>query len=287
MLFKKWSEETRFTFIVVVAVLMVPVVFYLVNIFTDSEAPPPKAREMTVIVTEAEKKAVLAKLPPQAVINSVREAIKQGNNSTAYMQLGKMPKDSPEAEELRKMLEKEAKAQKRPGVRKVADNPQNPVKYFDESTPRDRSVDAFYVYLVDIYGTLWPRICIQSVAKKPLDINGFKITVDGKTFLIQPSTLKTEKLQDKVAEYHDALLDKQSYTMLQALLKSRKAVLTCVGSKGERVREISENEKKGVIRIMETYAALGGNFAFAQPAAPVPSVPSATSTGRHPTKPAH
>lgn len=281
MIFKKWSEETRFTFIIVIAVLMVPVVFYLVNLFTDSEAPPPKPREMTVIVTESEKKEILAKLPPQDVINSVREAIKQGNNSTAYMQLAKMPKDSPESEELRKLLEKEAKTQKRPGVRKVTDNPQNPVKYFDESSPRDKSVDAFYVYLVDIYGMIWPRICIQSVAKKTIDITRFSIKVDGKTFLIQPPSIKTEKLQDKVAEYHDALLDKQSYALLQALLKSRKAVLTCIGTKGERVREISENEKKGLVRIMDTYAALGGNYAFAQSPAPLPTaVP-----GRRPKQP--
>lgn len=269
---KKLSEEARFTLIIVIAVLMVPLVFYLVNLFTGSSSEEsPKSSEMRVIVTEAQKKEVLAKLPPEAVIKSVREVIKQGNHSTAYMQLGQLPEGSPAQEELRKLLEKEAKAQKRPGVRKVADKPQNPVKYFDESTPRDRSEDALYVYLVDIYGTLWPRICIQTAGKKPIEISRFSINLDGKNFTIRPTTLKTEKLQDKVAEYHDALLDKESYSLLQALIKSRKAVLTSVGIKEKRTREISEEEKKGVIRIMDTYAALGGDYAFARTAAQLPA----------------
>lgn len=272
---KKLSEEARFTLIIVIAVLMVPLVFYLLNLFTGSSTEEStKSSEMRVIVTEAQKKEVLSKLPPEAVIKSVREVIKQGNHSTAYMQLGQLPEGSPAYEELRKLLEKEAQAQKRPGVRKVADKPQNPVKYFDESTPRDRSEDAFYVYLVDIYGTLWPRICIQSAGKKPIGIVSFSITVDGKSFTITPSALKTEKLSDKVAEYHDALLDKQSYTVLQALIKSRKALLTCVGITEKRTREISEEEKKGLVRIMDTYAALGGNFAFAQTVAPLPNSPT-------------
>ena len=270
MFFKKMSEEARFTSITVIAILMIPVAFYLVNLFTVSESPTPKPREMTVIVTEAEKNQILS-TPPQSVINSVREAIKQGNNSTAYMQIGKAPKDSPEYEELRKALEKEAKIQKRPGIKKVADNPQNPVRYFDESSPREKSVDALYVYLVDIYGTVWPRISIQSSAKSPINITDFSLNVDGKTFTIQPSAIKTENFQDKVAEYYDALLDKQSYTALQALLKSRKAVITCIGTKGVREREISEKEKKGLARILDAYVALGGNFAFLQPATPVPA----------------
>lgn len=269
---KKLSEEARFTFIIVIAVLMVPLVFYLVNLFTGSSSKEsPKSSEMRVIVTEAQKKEILAKLPPEAVIKSVREVIKQGNHSTAYMQLGQLPEGSPAQEELRKLLEKEAKAQKRPGLRKVADKPQNPVKYFDESTPRDRSEDAVYVYLVDIYGTLWPRICIQTAGKKPIEISSFSINLDGKNFTIRPTALKTEKLQDKVAEYHDALLDKESYSLLQALIKSRKAVLTSVGIKEKRTREISEQEKKGVVRIMDTYAALGGDYAFTRTAAPLPT----------------
>ncbi len=275
MFLKKLSEEALFSIIIIIAVLMITVAFYLISLFNESTSPPPKPREMTVIVTEPGKKQILAKLQPQSVIKSVREAIKQGNSSTAYMQLSNMSKDSPEYEELRKVLEKEAKASKRPGIRKVADKPQDLVKYFDESSPRDKSADAFYVYLVDIYGTIWPRICIQSVAKIPVNIKSFSINADGKTFRLHPHVIKTEKQQNMVAEYYDELLDKQSYTALQALLKSRKAILTSFGTKEELKRVISEKEKKGLTRILDAYAALGGNFAFLQPAAPV--VPHQTS----------
>lgn len=282
MFYKKFSEETRFSFIIVIAILMITLAFYLINLFTESKPPAPKPREMTVIVTESEKKQILTKLPNQTVINSVRQAIKQGNNSTAYMQLGKTPKDPSENEELRKALEKEVKAAKRPGIRKEADNPQTPVRYLDESSPRDRSVDAFYIYLVDIYGTIWPRICIQSTAKSPVNITSFSINVNGKTFTILPPAIKTEHLQEKVVEYYDALLDKQSYTALQALLKSRKAVITSIGTKGKLEREISDKEIKGLVRIMDTYAALGGNFSFIQTATPATATPARRPKSKSP-----
>lgn len=274
MFYKKYSEETRFMLIIVLAILMITLTFYLINLFSESSPTPPKPREMTVIVTESEKKQILTKLPNQSVINSVRQAIKQGNNSTAYMQLAQIPKDSSENEELRKALEKEVKATKRPGIRKEADNPQTPVRYLDESSPRDRSVDAFYIYLVDIYGTIWPRICIQSAVKSPVNITSFSINADGKTFTIQPPAIKTEHLQKKVAEYYDSLLDKQSYTALQAILKSRKTIITSIGTKGKLEREISDKEIKGLIRILDTYAALGGNFSFIQKETPAPVTPA-------------
>jgi hypothetical protein len=148
------------------------------------------------------------------------------------------------------------------------------VRYFDESAPRDRSTDALYIYLVDVSGTIWPRFCIQSVGSHPLGITGFRVNADGKMFAIQPAAIKSEKFDGKVSEFYDAPVDQQSHAAVQALLKSRKASLVASGAAGERVRVITETEKKGLNRILDAYASLGGQFAFINPEKAVRHNPS-------------
>jgi len=260
-------EETRNTIILVIVVVVAPILFYILNIFFNSGTSAlqvGKEKEKTVIVSEAEKADILTKATAKPVTQSVREAMDQGDYSTAHLQLSKVPKDSPEYDELSKQLASEPRARKLPGVRKEAVTPQSPLRYLDETTPRDRFSDGLYLYLVEVSGSVWPKFCIQSVGKRPLDITGFRIKADGKTFAIPALTVKSEKSPAKVAEYYDAPVDQQSYDAMRALIKAHKASLTYIGRSGERVREITDNEKKGLGRMMDAYAALGGNFAFIQ-----------------------
>jgi hypothetical protein len=267
MFLKKLSDDVRYTIIIVVTLLTVPLVFYFFDRFAGSgTSSKPESKEMTVIVTEAEKKEILTKIPPKSLVNNIRDAIKQGNHSTAYMQLRKMPKDSPEYNELSKLLAEEGKNHQRPGIRKESSTPESPVRYLDESTPRDRSTDALYLYLIDVSGGIWPRFCIQSVGRRAIGINGFRIKADGKTFAIRPSAIKTEKFPDKVCEYFDAPLDQLSYAAVKALASARKSAITVIGSGGERERIITEAEKNGLRRILETYTALGGQLGLFQAA---------------------
>lgn len=288
MSLRNLSQEARFTIIIIAVFLAIPLVFYLIDLFVGSSTPPPSSqqKEKTVIVSEAEKKAVLSKIPPKAVLDNLRDAIKQGNNSTARIQLNKLPQDSKEYEELSKLLAEVNHQKNRQGVRKEGSKPDMPVKYFDESTPRDRSTDALYLYITDFAGGTWLRFCIQSVGKSRLDLNEFRIKADGKTFTIRPGTVKKENADGKVSEYFDAPFDQNGYAAVEALKTARKASLVAVGTKGERERVITEDEKKGLRRIMETYVSLGGNTRLYQSAGKEigHSAPSRSGSGTHTRK---
>ena len=267
-MFKKpLPEETRYTIILLIVVVLAPILFFFLDNYVragDSALQAGKEKEKTVVVSEAEKAEILTKAIAKPVTQTVREAMNQGDYSTAHLQLSKVPKDSPEYENLRKQLASEPRASKLPGVRKEADTTQSPLRYLDESTPHDRFSDGLYLYLVEVSGSVWPKFCIQSVGKRALDVTGFRIKADRKTFTIPALPIKTERTPGKVAEYYDAPVDQQSYDAMQALIKARKASLTYLGRSGERVRDITDSEKKGLGRMMDAYAALGGNFAFIQ-----------------------
>lgn len=260
-------EETRYTIIFIGIVILLPVLFFTLNNIlrgSDTELQSGKDKERTVVVSEAEKAEILTKAVAKPVSATVREVMSQGDYSTAHLLLSKAPKDSPEYEELRKQLASEPRARKLPGVRKQADTTQSPLRYLDESTPRDRFSDGLYLYLVEISGSVWPKFCIQSVGKQPLNITGFRIKADARTFTIPAPVVKQEKSPGKVAEYFDVPVDQLSYDVMQALIKARKASLEYVGTSGERTRTITDEEKKGLARMMDAYATLGGSFAFIQ-----------------------
>lgn len=267
MSLRNLSENARFTIIVLTAFLAVPLLFYLFDRFLGTASklsPDSQSKEMTVIVSEAEKKEILAKVPPKAVLDNLRDAIKHGNVSTAHIQLNKMPMDSKDYEELSKLLAAEGSKKRSSSVRKEGSSPDRPVKYFDESTPRDKSRDALFLYITDFAGGTWLRFSMQSVGKSALGIKEFRIKADGKVFYIRPVAIKTEKGQHNICEYFDAPLDQHGYAIVEALKTARKASLIAVGTKGERERPITDEEKNGLRRILETYVTLGGKTSLYQ-----------------------
>lgn len=267
-MFKKpLPEETRYTIILVIGVIVSPLLFFALNNYFkggDAALKSGKEKETAVIVSESEKADIISKATSKSVVDAVRDAVSQGDYSTAHLQLSKAPKNSAEYEELSKLLASIPRPRKLPGIRKEADTTQSPLRYLDESTPRDRFSDGLFLYLVEVSGSVWPKFCVQSVGKRSLDITGFRIKADAKTFTIPAATVKQEKSPGKVAEYFDAPVDQLSYDAMRALIKARKATLTCIGKSGERVRTITEEEKKGLGRMMDAYATLGGSFAFVQ-----------------------
>jgi hypothetical protein len=264
-MWKKLSDEIRFVItvvIVMVAGLLVLLVMNRTGKNTDdlilNEKPQ---KEKTVIVSDAEKSAILSSVPKK-VIESVRETAKQDAISTAYLQLSRSPQGSQEYEELKHVIETAAKLKKHPGVKKVKDAPGAPLRYIDKSTPRDRLTDALYLYLVDAGIGIWPRFCVQTVGNRQLKLNGFKITADGKTYQFSSLGFNMEKSGANITEYYDDTVTPQIYTVIQALAKARKGSIAYMGADGGRTREISEDEKQGLSRMMDTYVSLGGNFDY-------------------------
>lgn len=263
---KNISDETRYMLLFIAGLVGLLTVMILLNFFLEGNSKSPdaeKKQEKTIIVTEAKKNTDSPKPLPKSVVSTVRDALKQGNYSTAYMEVNNVSKSSPEYEELRKQLDDATRQRKTPGVRKdTGVSPSAPVRYFDESTPRNRTTDAIYIYFVDIAGTLVPRFCIQAAAKRPLGINRFTLTTDKKSFEIIASPIKQENTEKGIAEWYDVPLDRYGYEAVQAMIKANKSTLAISGSNGKRVRDITESEKNGFRRILDGYAALGGNLNY-------------------------
>ncbi|HEY3308000.1 MAG TPA: hypothetical protein VGJ93_06065 [Desulfuromonadaceae bacterium] len=267
-LFKKshMSEEARYSIRIVLIILVVPAIFFVLDFLLNLRPEPvvQVKKEKTVIVKEAQKQSAQQKIPSKEVVDSVREAIKNGNYSTAYMEINKAPQDSAEYQELSKMLAAE-KQKKSPGIRKQASAAQETLHYYDEATPRNRESDWLFVYFTEQAGMFWPRMTIQLVVKHPVNITHFQIIADGKTFTIPAASIKTEKLKKNLAVWYDAPLDQKSFAAIQALTKARKGEVAYIGPGLTERRAISEAEKKGLGRIMEAYSAVGGNLSFMQP----------------------
>jgi hypothetical protein len=148
-------------------------------------------------------------------------------------------------------------------------SPTAPIRYIDETTPRTRNEDAIYIYFVDISGTLLPRLCIQSAAKRPLKISAFTITADKKSTDIHAVDVQTENTEKGVSEWYDVPLDRRAYETVQAMIKAKKVTLTITGSGGKTTRAVSENEKKGFRQILDGYTALGGKLDYLQESKPI------------------
>lgn len=269
MLTDKLKEETRIEMYFFLGLLLLILVMLLLNIYLNDGReinPEKKEKNKTVIIREMKNNTDVPKSPPKTVVASVAEVIKQIDYSTAYMEINHTPKNSPEYKELNKILAEENLKRKAPAIRREGDTTSGGlVRYLDESTPRDRSANAMFVYFVDIAGTFFPSFCIQSNGKTALGITEYIISADNRNIKINAPAVKTENIGTGVAEWYDAPLDKQTYTAVQALLNAKKVVtLTAVGKKGKTSRNVTDNEIKGIRRVLDGYTALGGTLNYMQ-----------------------
>ncbi|HXE96396.1 MAG TPA: hypothetical protein VN642_08325 [Dongiaceae bacterium] len=281
----KLSEEVRSGLILAISLLLLPLVMILINKLLGGgkeDAFIEKQKEKTVIITQP-KQSVAPQAPLSgAIVSTVRDAIKKGNYSTARMEIRNVSKTSPEYEELNKILAEETRKQKAPGLRKdTGASTAAPIRYLDESTPRDRSTDAIFIYFVDISGTFLPRFCIQAAAKHPLRITGFTITADNKSMEMHAHSVQSENIKKGVAEWYDVPLDRRTYEIVQAMIKAKKVTLTITGGSGRATRTVTDTEKQGFRQILDGYAALGGNLNFLQDSKPAPSVSAAKRPSAH------
>lgn len=262
----KLSEETRFGLLFFMGLMVLLLIMLLLNYFFERGQKTPfvdKEKEKTVIITQSKETPATDKLSSKTIVSSVRDAVKQGDYSTAYMHLGKADKGSPENEELKKLVKEETQKRKTPGVRKDTGITSNaPIRYFDESTPRNRTTDALYIYFVDISGVLLPRFCIQVAGKRRLGMTGFTITADAKKINGHTTSVVFENTEKGVAEWYDIPLDRNTYEAAQVIMRAKKVSLTITGSSGQVTRDLTASEIKGIRRVLDGFAALGGNLNY-------------------------
>lgn len=258
----KIKEETRIEMYFFFSLLLLILIMLILNMFfgkSQNEAVVKKEQHKTVKIIEVKKNTA----QPKAVAKNVREVIQQGNYSTAYMAINHVPKNSPEYEQLKKIISDENLKRKAPTIHKDTNKSTNMViDYKDESTPTNRETDALYIYFVDIAGTFFPRFCIQNSGKRPLEITEFIITADGKNIKIEASGVKLENISKGISEWYEAPLDKITYEAVQAIINAKKVTLTIIGKNGKVSRDVTNKEKSGIHRVLDGYTALGGNFNY-------------------------
>lgn len=283
MLTDKFKEETRVEMYFFLGLLLLILGMILLNLFLKSgseNAPIPKEKHKTVIIRDTPKSGETAKPPAKAVVATVTDIIKQADYSTAYMEINHVPKNSPQYNELNKIITEEKLKRKAPTVRKNSGvSSASLVRYLDESTPRDRSSDALYIYFVDIAGTYFPSFCIQNSAKRALGITEFIISADRKKFTIKAPAIKRENNDKGVSEWLDVPLDKNTFAAVQAIISAKKVSLTAVGTKATSSRDLTENEIKGIRRVLDGFAAVGGNMNYLREVS-VPLPAQKTGTGK-------
>jgi|GEM_PF-1098649 len=263
-LFKKIPEEDKEIFILVGLLLLLPIILLVINMLlpdtrssSKKEVKPP---EKTVIVKDYKKSGDDGKRPVMQTAPSVKDAIKQGNFSTAYLEIDKNPRRGSATADISPDSRKKTET---PKVRKEPTiSPSAPIRYLDESTPRDRESDAVYLYFMEISGSFWPRFCIQATAKSDPQATGFKISVDGREHTLNTPALKTEKISKGVTVIYDMPLDKQAYDIVQEMIKGKKTTITLAGRRENITRTVSEDEVKGFPRIIEAFEAVGGRLDY-------------------------
>ncbi|HIJ87081.1 MAG TPA: hypothetical protein HPP97_05270 [Desulfuromonadales bacterium] len=260
------TEETKLTGLFILSLLVVLLVMVIVSYFLQERptADREEDEQNTVVIMKAKKEQIRQKKARQSVVSSVRDAIKKGNSLTPYMQIGNMDTNSPEYKELKKMLEDESKRRKAGGVRKEATDSKKIIRYIDESTPRDRSSDAAYIYFVDVSTVLIPRFCVQIALQQHLQMTEITITADSKTMSLKVPSYESKNIEKGVAEWYDVPLDQDTYRAVQAIMKAKKAVLSINGLKGKVSRDLTEDEIKAFRRILDGYTALGGSLNYLQ-----------------------
>ncbi len=262
-----FTEDAKFAFLFFLSILLLVLVMAGINYFflESPAANGEKDNQSTVVITQAKKEQAPQTSARQTVVSSVRDAIKKSNSSTAYIQINNVNKDSSEHKELKNIIEDETKKRKVGGVRKESTNSKKILRYIDESTPRDRTSDAAYIYFVDASGILIPRFCVQIALKQHLQMVELTITADSKTMSFNVPTYQSENIKNGVAEWYDIPLDKDTYKAVQAIMKAKKTVLSVSGMKGKKVsRDLTEDEVKAFRRVLDGYTALGGNLNFLQ-----------------------
>jgi hypothetical protein len=258
-----FTEDIKFTTLFSLGLLLVVLVMALVSfLLREKPAADIEDNQNTVIIMQAKQEEIRQKKARQSVVSSVRDAIIKGKSLAPYMQINNVDKNSPEYKELKNLIDDETKRRKAGGVRKESTDSKKILRYIDESSPRDRSSDAAYVYFVDVSSILIPRFCVQIALKQHLQMTELSITADSKTMSFKVPSYQSKNIDSGVAEWYDAPLDRETYGAVQAIMKAKKSVLSISGLKGKVSRDLSDDEIKAFRRILDGYTALGGSLNY-------------------------
>lgn len=132
--------------------------------------------------------------------------------------------------------------------------------YYDKSSPKYVNSNGFFLYIGTAKGySPSLRLKIQYYGENWLFIDSYFFNVDGKTWTINPGfgDIKTDN-DSKVWEWFDTSPNKSERELIEAIIKSKKAVMRIEGSKYYKDVVISATQKKALQRVLTVYKGLGG-----------------------------
>jgi hypothetical protein len=115
-----------------------------------------------------------------------------------------------------------------------------------------------YLYLGKTDNNIWLRFVISHTYSSNLwwlFIKSYTFNIDGEKYYITPdySDIKRDNSIYSMWEIYDYNPTDQDIIMIEKIIKSKKALLRCVGENKVSDREITYNEKKGLENILDAY----------------------------------
>lgn len=130
--------------------------------------------------------------------------------------------------------------------------------YRDKSSPSHNNANAFYLYIGKRESRApWLRLRVQYHADKWLFISSFIVIADGKRF--ERSAAKFERDHSaKIWEWLDETPTAADLAMIDAIIKSKDAVIRFNGRQYYADRPITAAQKAALQNVLDAYKALGG-----------------------------
>jgi hypothetical protein len=138
--------------------------------------------------------------------------------------------------------------------------------YRDKSSPVYINKNGIFLYFQKIEAKDHVsnlRFKIQYHADDFIGIKGYQFDIDGKTFSYTPPEVRKDSGEDgKVWEWSDEQVNKDTFKIIEAIIKSKSAKIRINGSEDYKITKIEPIEKSALKNVLDAYKAMGGSLSF-------------------------
>ncbi|MGM1048415.1 MAG: hypothetical protein ACQEXX_20060 [Bacillota bacterium] len=133
--------------------------------------------------------------------------------------------------------------------------------YEDKTSPKYINQNGFLAYFAmddNKVPVLYARF--QYTGDNWLFIKNYTIKADDQTFTINPnySEVRRDNQVGSVWEYHNVVVTKDTYEMINAIINSKKTVIRSQGDERKQDRTVTDQEKKALQNVLDAFKAMGG-----------------------------
>lgn len=133
--------------------------------------------------------------------------------------------------------------------------------YQDKTSPKFANRNGVYLYFGDKKEAVpWLRFKIQYTADNWLFVENYIFKVDGSTYKYTPNEVKHDNGSGDIWEWSDENVNKEIYTIIQAIINSKSCKIRYEGDKYHKDRDISYTEKMAIKNVLNAFVAKGGSL---------------------------